>query len=498
MFQPWRCAFETMIDQAETPATQQLASLALYTARDDEQLVDRFRYRYVLNPHTAYDEAWQELEERFGNKTKIASLIIQKLTTFPKIRAEERHKLLEFADLCVDIAAEMKNLPGLIILNYPYNLHPVLEKLPMYLHNKWREQVSKYNMIHDCYPPFQELANFFKERARTSNDPDLYPPTTVTGKAYNEAPNPSLPPHKSPLHVYGYEWPLSAHQTSHITSKCVFHDRTGHDLAECIAFGRKPMADRREFCKQKGLCFKCGQNHRIKDCQTKVKCMKCDSTSHALFMHAPTIPNGVEPEVEKLKEKVGDTLEANTKCTRYTTCVMARSCSKIALVNVYHRNESSVSINAYAILDDQSNACLGDPNIFEALSINGPSFQYELSTCGGRGILTNRRREHGLVMESMNGHKEYLPTVLENENIPGDRDEIPSPDMCDIFPHLNKIANKIPNKTPRPRDDVDIILLIGGAVQNPSKSENREMDPMAPLGTANRYGLDSLWPYVHE
>lgn len=123
-----------MIDHAETPATQKLAFLAKYTAGEVKQLVDHFQHHHILNPQTAYDEAWLKLEERFGNKTNIASQIIQKLTTFPKIRAEERHKLLEFADLCADIAAQMKDLSGLNILNYPYNLYPVLEKLPLYLH----------------------------------------------------------------------------------------------------------------------------------------------------------------------------------------------------------------------------------------------------------------------------------------------------------------------------------------------------------------------------
>ena len=60
-------------------------------------------------------------------------------------------------------------------------------------------------------------------------------------------------------------------------------------------------------------------------------------------------------------------------------------------------------------------------------------------------------------MESLDGYKERLPTIIENENIPSDRDEIPSPDLCKNFPHLEQVANMIPS----PRDDVDILLLIG-------------------------------------
>ena len=46
-------------------------------------------------------------------------------------------RLLDFTDSCVDAAAQMNDLPGLNVLNYPYNLHPLLEKLPSHIHNKW-------------------------------------------------------------------------------------------------------------------------------------------------------------------------------------------------------------------------------------------------------------------------------------------------------------------------------------------------------------------------
>ena len=101
MFQPWRASFQTMIDQAQTPATQKLAFLAKYTKGEVRDLVHRFRHRYVSNPQVAYDEAWKELEDRFGNKSKIAADIIQKLNALPKIKADERQRLLDFADSCV-------------------------------------------------------------------------------------------------------------------------------------------------------------------------------------------------------------------------------------------------------------------------------------------------------------------------------------------------------------------------------------------------------------
>ena len=89
-------------------------------------------------------------------------------------------------------------------------------------------------------------------------------------------------------------------------------------------------------------------------------------------------------------------------------------------------------------------------------------------------------------MESQNGHKENLPTILENENIPGDRDEIPSPDLCRRFPHLTQIADNIPE----PKDDIKIILLIGRNCPEPLKvRESRN----GPRGTPWAQRTDFGW-----
>ncbi|XP_022096435.1 uncharacterized protein LOC110982378 [Acanthaster planci] len=72
-------------------------------------------------------------------------------------------------------------------------------------------------------------------------------------------------------------------------------------------------------------------------------------------------------------------------------------------------------------------------------------------------------------MESQEGNIEHLPTVIEKDNIPSDRDEIPSPDLCRKFQHLSQIAGKIPDI----REDVDVLLMIGRNCPEPLKAEAR-------------------------
>ena len=63
----------------------------------------------------------------------------------------------------------------------------------------------------------------------------------------------------------------------------------------------------------------------------------------------------------------------------------------------------------------------------------------------------------GAILKSLNGSESELPTLIECNNISRDKQEIPTPDMARRFPHLNDIANEIPQLDP----NAEIHLLIG-------------------------------------
>lgn len=85
-----------------------------------------------------------------------------------------------------------------------------------------------------------------------------------------------------------------------------------------------------------------------------------------------------------------------------------------------------------------------------------PEF-YTLLTCSGR-INTSGRRGIGFVISSLDGSCSLeLPTLIECDNIPNNREEIPTPDVALHFPHMQDIVKCIP-----PMDgSAEILLLIG-------------------------------------
>jgi hypothetical protein len=109
------------------------------------------------------------------------------------------------------------------------------------------------------------------------------------------------------------------------------------------------------------------------------------------------------------------------------------------------------------IIDDQSNRSLASPAFFDMFNILDKPENYTLSTCSGI-IATSGRRGRGFVVESV--HRDIhlsLPTLIECDHIPDNRDEIPTPQVVQNHFHLHDLAGTI-----QPLDDsCQILLLIG-------------------------------------
>ena len=133
------------------------------------------------------------------------------------------------------------------------------------------------------------------------------------------------------------------------------------------------------------------------------------------------------------------------------------SCSKLVLVDVVNKEDPNSVYRVYAIVDEQSNSSLICSKLADKLGAVGPEEKYYLTTCSGEKEAKYGRRVTGVILKSLSGAKSELPTLIECDNIPRDKREIPTPEMAKRFPHLWDITNEIP-----PLDrNAEIHLLIG-------------------------------------
>ncbi|XP_062600197.1 uncharacterized protein LOC134261817 [Saccostrea cucullata] len=134
-----------------------------------------------------------------------------------------------------------------------------------------------------------------------------------------------------------------------------------------------------------------------------------------------------------------------------------KSCSKIILVNVYPTDRPSEKKTIYAIVDDQSSRTLARSQFFNMFDMNTDSVTYTLSSCNGSVTLTGRCASNFTLEPVLEGNRIHLQSVIECDDIPNCREEIPTPDVARAYPHLADLATHIPELN----DDADILLLIG-------------------------------------
>ncbi|XP_053576923.1 uncharacterized protein LOC128666383 [Bombina bombina] len=111
----------------------------------------------------------------------------------------------------------------------------------------------------------------------------------------------------------------------------------------------------------------------------------------------------------------------------------------------------------YAILDDQSNRSLARTEFFNIFHVNGNPSSYTLGTCAGQFETKGRRASDFIIASLTDGIQLPLPTLIECNQIPDNRDEIPTPEIAHYYPHMKHIASCIPAL----EKNAQILLLLG-------------------------------------
>ena len=438
-----------MVVDAHVSPMQEINYLRTYTEGDPQRLVDNFRQRIQNDPVALLNELWRELESRFGSTAVITESLLKRLKLSADFKEKEYAKLHRFADLCAHVQSQVEQLPGLACLNYPIAIQPIVEQLPRFLQTKWEKEIVDFAERNaDAFPKFRNFATLIIRQAKLKNNPNVLARAKPESTAHDTPRRPTRRALKTGVdEPAAHTAPRSPEYAKALVSKksekhCAFHDRDGHELIECKAFSAITLEERTKWIRDADLCFRClSPGHQAKGCQKKIACSICGDERHLALLN---------------REK-GDGDKVTSKCTSVCNANGGLSCGKIVPVDVFEREYPGRSYRVYAILDEQSNSSLISSELADDLGISTPSEPYLLTTCSGTKEMKFGRRAANISIESMAGNVLNLPTLIECDNIPSNKNEIPTPELAQRFPHLRGIAEHIP-----PLDEsLEIHLLIG-------------------------------------
>ncbi|XP_012819273.2 uncharacterized protein LOC105947440 [Xenopus tropicalis] len=506
-YRAWKASFKNAIEDLHLSYKEETDLLVKWLGPESSRQVKGIRAVYVNDSCKGLQMSWQRLNEEYGAPEKIEKSLWDRIDNFGNIFERDcSKKLREFSDLVIELLAAKNEgcFLGLGNLDSARGIEDLVKKLPDSLKRKWASHGTKYKEIHNVlFPPFSYFVQFISQQAKMYNDPGFAQTFQTFGDNKPEKYRYKNTPQRSSIRVHktevsqatGNSSAFTDAKTMDLTKGCPIHHKP-HPLYKCRGFRSKSLDERKTFLKQNNICYRCcaSNAHLAKDCDKPVSCTECNSDRHVSALHPGPAPWSVRPP--EGSDHGGEGKDNGAEATVTTTCTEVcggdlrdRSCSKICLVSVYPTGQKNRAIKLYAILDDQSNRSLVRSEFFEIFGSKGQQFPYSLRTCAGV-INTSGRRAQGFELQSLDGKTTIsLPTLIECNEIPNDRTEIPTPEVALHHNHLKSLASEIPKLDP----SAAILMLLGRDIIRVHKVRQQINGPHnAPYA----HRLDTGWVIV--
>ncbi|XP_062588283.1 uncharacterized protein LOC134249947 [Saccostrea cucullata] len=427
-----------------------------------------------LSGERAFEAAMRQLEERYGDTDVIATAFIRKALEWPSIRPGDVRSLDEFALFLVECLNGAESIDAGRVLEYSENIKRLMSKLPVHLHDRWRNVVLRIKDAHRTVK-FKDFVDFVKAEAKKVNDP-TYGFQQVRGSSSLQKPK-----------------GVSCEVTKlYPTQKCVYCNSVNHTIDRCRKILELNRDDRIVYLRRKGLCFGClKQGHLSSQCRKRLKCTEC-SRQH------PTILHNEDQRVKnnQLVEEVsvcGKQLESSTfskddskpsvnaissgchEETEDISCAMA-----IIPVRVKLKNKP-YTVETYAFFDSGSSVSFCTEDIMYQLGAHGKKTQITINTMGDTQKL-NTYVMNGLQVSGLTAeHFIDLPKLYTKKQMPVSNQEIPTKEEIRKWSHLQSI--------PFPEVDANIGILIGNNVPDAYTPFELAVGPRgSPHATRTRLG----------
>ena len=482
-------AFETLIESKVENSMERLYYLDQYTNGKAKELIKGCLQRKDGN---SYQEARRLLKKHFGDPYKIASAYLSKISNWPSVKPNDGTGLQEFSIVLEQARNAMSSMAYMNDLNTANVLRQLWEKLPRHLRSKWTERVSKIRNASERMASFNDFCQFVSEQADLATDP-IYSEETVVRSKDGDAKFCRLRDRRFKREK-GSSFGTNMSKPDGSTRNPRFRSCTlcskPHDLDECSEFLKKPLTERRNFVKEKGLCFGCySSEHIAKLCKSRKSCLTCHK-KHPTSLHDHSWKqDGSKTEVEIGERKgteVNERKDDGQVINAYNTVCNVTEAGDVPVsmgivpIWLYHKDNPVHKIIVYALLDNASGGTFVKEQSLKRLGIEGTETKLLLTTMHGTQEIETKAVE-GLVAAHFTENDVHLdmPRAYVRQHIPADRDEIPRPEAASRWPHLQRVVKDIPPYM----EDVEIGALIGlncpRAVRPREVIHGKQNDPYA-------------------
>lgn len=461
----WKASFQTLIEQRQIPASERIHYLKKYLGGSVKDVVENY---FLLSTDDAYEEAKGLLEQRYGNAFVVANAFRDKLEKWPKVGPRDGVGLQRFGDFLKQCYTAMQSIGSLNILNDERENRRLLSKLPDWLVTRWGRIATQYKEERMEFPPFKNFMDFIVKEAKIATDPITSIESVKKSELAHTEPSKPRPDFKARQRGtadYGKRSFLTDVDEDQVANvnvanrsdrrrNCVLCEGN-HELDDCKQFLTKSLEGRKQYAKQKGLCFGClHAGHLSRKCRQRKRCRTC-SKFHPSSLHGDVYQRGQHQMVEDIKTVVSKESSSGTTLMNHSGA--SSKSTMILPVYVSHKENPDRERLVYALLDTQSDTTFILDKTSKALGLEGKPVKLMLSTMYAENKAVDSCKIGGLLVRGFNSeHRIPLPETYTREIMPANRSHIPTPEIARRWPHLEVIADEL-----LPLADCEVGLLIG-------------------------------------
>ena len=279
--------FENSVEKDMVDSNSRLTRLLQYTSGKALKVIQSCA---IMHPDEGYRRAKELLQERFGNPYTITETWIDHVTNGQAIKPHERQKLQDFADELRSCTETLKAMGNSAEINAQSSLVKIISRLPIFLQNKWKQEVRHIRKNYHRNPSIEDVTSFVLEGAEVANDP-VYGGITDVQRTSFRSPNQSFVKRSTNYNVL-VQQPIrdSVTSNSYRDTPAVYACLKcggSHSLFGCDAFKAMRLNDRVTFALEKRLCFNCLRpGHVSSRCGLRRVCsVPGCNMKHTKFLH---------------------------------------------------------------------------------------------------------------------------------------------------------------------------------------------------------------------
>lgn len=460
IFIEWRASFMSLIDRKGISSADKLYYLKKYVSGPAHKCLEGTFYR---DDEEAYRDAWNKLNQRYGQPFVVQRAFRDKLSKWPKIQSKDAEGLRTFSDFLNACLQAMPHVKGLEILSDCEENQKLTQKVPDWVASRWNRQVTIALMEGKEFPIFEDFTKFVSREAEIACNP------VTSLHALHSAD--SSHDKRSTKETKGnkanvFSTQIAVNNDKQISSNgkprppCMLCEDNSHQLHKCPNFMRKSLEDRRRYVKDNRLCYGCvKQGHSAKECRHRHTCDECKGR-HPTCLHDENYSrSGRRERPVSIANAAPNTSNETTAATALNVTRAGQSSSTSMIVPVWvssAKNPSKEQL-VYALLDTQSDSTFIDKEISNELQIDTYPVKLKLTTMLGENMIMKSERVSGLRVRGYNSSVHIdLPPSYTKDCIPVNRDHIPTHETAKRWPHLTAITDEMP-----PLLGCDVGLLIG-------------------------------------